>query len=57
MAVCRFWAARGRRKPEVTSPLLVFNTHYLSSMHCLIVKPSFWIVDDSGMSISTARGV
>jgi hypothetical protein len=58
-------AARERLKPEVTSLfnsptmhgfLLVFNPHYLSNMHHLKVTPNFLIVDNDGMSISTARG-
>jgi hypothetical protein len=55
-------AATGRLETEATSPfdhsfLLVFNTHYLSSIDPSIVKCAFLVVDYGGMPISTARGV
>jgi hypothetical protein len=55
---CGSW---GRLEPEVTSPfdygsLLVFNTHYSSSMQHSTVISDFLIVDYSEMPISSAKG-
>jgi hypothetical protein len=35
---------------------MVFNTHYLSNLHCKKVTPNLLIVNYGGTSISTARG-